>query len=221
MLVTIPANAANIGVWGGDFSTWSGYITASGNTAFQIDENTNSAAYGFFDQVWLIRQDGNQDVIDYVDNGGTLVTEWSAGGWAVDASMLDASSTLLGSIGTDTEVTFTTAGIASGLGASTGNPYSNGLATEFFYSFSDLGNGVYDLAQIDGGHTVGIGGAYGNGTVVALGWDWSDSSYAHNPVTQQLVNDIVEVSIVPIPAAVWLFGSALAGLGWMRRKRTT
>jgi hypothetical protein len=27
------------------------------------------------------------------------------------------------------------------------------------------------------------------------------------------------VSAVPIPAAVWLFGSALAGLGWMRRKR--
>ena len=27
-------------------------------------------------------------------------------------------------------------------------------------------------------------------------------------------------SAVPIPAAVWLFGSALAGLGWMRRKQT-
>jgi hypothetical protein len=26
-------------------------------------------------------------------------------------------------------------------------------------------------------------------------------------------------SSVPIPAAVWLFGSALAGLGWMRRKQ--
>jgi len=25
---------------------------------------------------------------------------------------------------------------------------------------------------------------------------------------------------VPIPAAVWLFGSALAGLGWLRRKQT-
>lgn len=26
--------------------------------------------------------------------------------------------------------------------------------------------------------------------------------------------------ITPIPAAVWLFGSALAGLGWMRRRQT-
>jgi hypothetical protein len=27
------------------------------------------------------------------------------------------------------------------------------------------------------------------------------------------------VAAVPVPAAVWLFGSALAGLGWMRRKQ--
>jgi hypothetical protein len=28
------------------------------------------------------------------------------------------------------------------------------------------------------------------------------------------------ISAVPIPAAVWLFGSALAGLGWLRRRQT-
>ena len=32
--------------------------------------------------------------------------------------------------------------------------------------------------------------------------------------------DNVVVNAVPIPAAVWLFSSALAGLGWMRRKQT-
>jgi hypothetical protein len=32
------------------------------------------------------------------------------------------------------------------------------------------------------------------------------------------VIDNINVSQVPIPAAVWLFGSALAGLGWMRRR---
>ncbi len=30
----------------------------------------------------------------------------------------------------------------------------------------------------------------------------------------------LSMSVVPIPAAVWLFGSALAGLGWLRRKQT-
>jgi hypothetical protein len=32
--------------------------------------------------------------------------------------------------------------------------------------------------------------------------------------------DNFTASVVPIPAAVWLFGSALAGLGWLRRKQT-
>jgi hypothetical protein len=32
--------------------------------------------------------------------------------------------------------------------------------------------------------------------------------------------DNFAANVVPIPAAVWLFGSALAGLGWMRRKQT-
>jgi len=32
--------------------------------------------------------------------------------------------------------------------------------------------------------------------------------------------DNIAVTAVPIPAAVWLFGSALAGLGWLRRKQT-
>ena len=28
------------------------------------------------------------------------------------------------------------------------------------------------------------------------------------------------IAAVPVPAAVWLFGSALAGLGWMRRRQS-
>jgi len=32
------------------------------------------------------------------------------------------------------------------------------------------------------------------------------------------IDDIV-VTAVPLPASVWLFGSALAGLGWLRRKK--
>jgi len=31
--------------------------------------------------------------------------------------------------------------------------------------------------------------------------------------------DNVSISVVPVPAAVWLFGSALAGMGWLRRKQ--
>ena len=35
------------------------------------------------------------------------------------------------------------------------------------------------------------------------------------------VDNIVVGAAVPIPAAVWLFGSALAGLGWLRRKQAS
>ena len=34
------------------------------------------------------------------------------------------------------------------------------------------------------------------------------------------VLDNITLQAVPVPAAVWLFGSALAGLGFMRRKQT-
>ena len=38
------------------------------------------------------------------------------------------------------------------------------------------------------------------------------------PDTRELLAGAT-VTAVPVPAAVWLFGSALAGLGWMRRKQ--
>lgn len=40
---------------------------------------------------------------------------------------------------------------------------------------------------------------------------------AENALNYQLDN--IVVTAVPIPAAVWLFGSALAALGWLRRQR--
>ena len=37
--------------------------------------------------------------------------------------------------------------------------------------------------------------------------------------TGQEIDNIV-LTTVPIPAAAWLFGTAIAGLGWIRRKQT-
>jgi hypothetical protein len=34
------------------------------------------------------------------------------------------------------------------------------------------------------------------------------------------ISPVTAWSVVPLPAAVWLFGSALAGLGWFRRRQT-
>jgi hypothetical protein len=59
------------------------------------------------------------------------------------------------------------------------------------------------------------------------GWD-SDTEFSLSYANDMLflIDDAggtwrgYELNIIPIPAAVWLFGSALAGLGWMRRKQT-
>jgi hypothetical protein len=47
---------------------------------------------------------------------------------------------------------------------------------------------------------------------ISMSTSYSADSYGLN-------NASISVSTVPVPAAVWLFGSALAGLGWMRRKQ--
>ena len=49
-------------------------------------------------------------------------------------------------------------------------------------------------------------------------WLWNDN-VTHYESLGYWGGEIVG-SVVPVPAAVWLFGSALAGLGWIRRKQT-
>ena len=46
-------------------------------------------------------------------------------------------------------------------------------------------------------------------------WDWLNNAMGRGILAGGTV------SAVPVPAAAWLFGSALAGLGWLRRKQTT
>ncbi len=53
-----------------------------------------------------------------------------------------------------------------------------------------------------------------SGYEISLGTDNYSPSDGYSTTLNPLV-----ISSVPIPAAVWLFGSALGGLGWMRRKR--
>ena len=73
--------------------------------------------------------------------------------------------------------------------------------------------------------SISVGGNAGTTvkTPLILGSEWqgleSVTFEANFEFFYSGLDDIV-VSTVPIPAAAWLFGSALAGLGWLRRKKT-
>ncbi|MCP3908418.1 MAG: VPLPA-CTERM sorting domain-containing protein [Gammaproteobacteria bacterium] len=79
--------------------------------------------------------------------------------------------------------------------------------------------------EVSGGGTVQFGN-YGEGdwlNVVAVNISitslcTTNCFFDPNAVVQ--VDDVVLGAAVPIPAAVWLFASGLAGLGWFRRKRS-
>jgi len=74
---------------------------------------------------------------------------------------------------------------------------------------------------------VKVGGGFAEGPVGSVDWlnleSVSFSVLSHCGACGadflELYIDNVSVQAVPVPAAAWLFGSALAGLGWLRRKQ--
>jgi hypothetical protein len=85
------------------------------------------------------------------------------------------------------------------------------------------GNGYTNISGID---------ANGDSVFLQLTWPGTDAWLSLRSVSFEAIgagfqignasaglDNIVVSNVVPIPAAVWLFGSALAGLGWLRRKQ--
>ena len=57
------------------------------------------------------------------------------------------------------------------------------------------------------------------GIVTFTGFIYSEDACGFNGGFCADLSGQVVANVVPVPAAAWLFGSALAGLGWLRRKQ--
>jgi hypothetical protein len=112
-------------------------------------------------------------------------------------------------------------------------------------TMTQVGGASFDLLSLDYtrvgslapyqvvGHIDGGGSVSASFSGVGEVFEWNlfnfDSSWINltsvdiigTPLDFYGIDNVVVVSAVPLPAAVWLFGSALAGLGWMRRRKTT
>ena len=108
------------------------------------------------------------------------------------------------------------------------SPFDAGAA-----QMSTLSGEAFSLSSLSVSYTSAkLTGYYAGGGIVQT--DWVSGDIILGPEWQGLesvrfdgstayfftgLDDIV-VSTVPVPAAVWLFGSALAGLGWLKRKQS-
>jgi hypothetical protein len=91
--------------------------------------------------------------------------------------------------------------------------------------FDQLGNQIATLSVVPPG---GDGSNSADWTNVDFDGSWNavhsmniDYQTIYNGLGDYYGNPAIDnfsASVVPVPAAVWLFGSALAGLGWFRRK---
>lgn len=116
---------------------------------------------------------------------------------------------------------FTNAGFVTGVSDTDplNDPAANQLlsvlgCTQFCGTVNATGRGFADNSAYTSLSTRPFYGNTGLGSIYAL------LSLQSNDLDFSDVNSgVYLVTQVPIPAAIWLFGSALGGLGWLRRKK--
>lgn len=98
----------------------------------------------------------------------------------------------------------------------------NTFEMEVMYGVEELVNPLY---LIDGNRTIEItGDAYGHFSVGTMGYWFTDNgntatSGAEDHAGFYFQLDQINITAVPVPAAVWLFGSSLLGLAAIKRRK--
>lgn len=213
------ASATVVGLYGGNSNSQIiSFLNANGHTASNLS-GLDAGTLASVDAVLLLRTGGSAALTTFVQNGGLVITEWSAATFGM--GLFGGTTAGGGFIGTGTPVTFTAAGVAGGLSAGLGASYSNGASTEFFYNISALGSAT-ELATRPGSITAIVGGAVGSGFAYVNAFDWADSFSSGASANGTLIlNELANrgvAAVVPEPASIALFGLALAGFAAARRK---
>lgn len=179
------------------------YLNANGFTATDFASTIPAKSIlDNYDAVILLRMNGNDDLKNWVNDGGLLITEWDATAWAVDvANLLNADVQTSSSVGAGTSITFATTTLGNKLGASLPNPYSDGGATEFFYTLTNIGSGVEILATRPTNLPVIIGGSYGLGYTFIIAYDWADGFPSGGSNNGILLKNTLNSGVVSFPPA--------------------
>ncbi|MEX2185332.1 MAG: lamin tail domain-containing protein, partial [Pirellulales bacterium] len=195
-----------------DGSRRSGVTTFLQSEGFAVSQfATPPASFDEFTTVILLRQfdvpgttAGTPALADWVRSGGRVITEWNASEWALNVEhLLDADDVLgpdFGGVSLPSSfVTFSQSGVQKGLADGIGSAYSDPGRTDFFRNFGNLGGSVDVLATRPNAEPAILGGTAGVGSVLVIGYDWSDNFASSSASTKQLLRNAIQARPISDP----------------------
>ncbi len=162
-------------------------------------------------------------VVVAVESGGDIVLTTQAGG-SLNLTGMSFDQAMVGSARIEPAGGFFMVGNLESADQYSSPPISSVPFGSGPLAFATFGTG--DIFGIAGGATGSIfvpsgyiPGAPLNGTATYVGETFASRGLTPGTYVWSLPSDTITLRVVPIPAAAWLFVSAIGWLGWARRKK--